>query len=480
MRLSTRMTVTVGTCAAVLFGVLGVLQVRREEVDLRAVARNESLLLGRALQTAFENALRDRQVEDVVETLDALQRVDPSVAIVVFDETGRVVGVSEGASASAEIHRLGITARSSSEPIIEFEPDTAPEVLRVGLRLREETPTDASAIVLEKPLTELRRDLAVTKRDIAWVVLFFVLGVATLAWVITRRYIGVPLAQLISDMRRVREGHLEIQPNAPNTDEVGETQLEFERLVRTLEATRERADHEFEARQRMEQGLRDADKLITLGQLSAVLAHEIGSPLQVLEGRVRSLVKKSDRQTVERVVPLIVGQTERITRIVQQLLEITRKRPPARAPTDFAMAVQSVVDLLELEARRRRIRLETSYSGNTTLNADADQLQQVALNLVRNAIQASPADSTIEISLRGEGEQVVLKVEDAGPGVPPDVVEKLFEPFFTTRSAHGGTGLGLSVVKSIVQEHQGTVSFVPRETGALVQVTLPTKTEPYS
>ncbi len=477
MRLSTRMTVTVGMCAAVLFGVLGVFQLRREETDLRAVARNETLLLAKALQTAFENALRDRQVEDVAETLNALQRVDPTVAIVVFDETGRVVGVSEGAAATSETHRLGVMARSSREPIIEFEPDTGPEVLRVGLRLREETPTDASAIVLEKPLTELRRDLAVTKRDIAWVVLFFVAGVATLAWVITRRYVGVPLARLVADMRRVREGHLEVRPNAPNTDEVGETQREFEELVRALDATRQRADQELEARQRMEQGLRDADKLITLGQLSAVLAHEIGSPLQVLEGRVRSLLKKSDPETIERIVPLVVGQTERITRIVTQLLEITRKRPPARTTTDFARAAQSVVDLLELEARRRRILLKTSYHGHTTLDADADQLQQVALNLIRNAIQASPVDSTIEISLRGESDHVTLEVSDAGPGVPSNVLEKLFEPFFTTRSAHGGTGLGLSVVKSIVQEHQGTVCFVPQNEGALVRVVLPRKME---
>lgn len=473
MRLAIRMTMSVGLSAALLFGGAGAWQLRQEEADLHAAARSEAMLLGRALQIGFRNALRDLQLEDVEETLEVLQRVDPEVEIFVFDETGIVAGNSRGAVANERTHRVSARARDATEPIIEFDASRDPEYLVLGLRLREEEPHGASAIVVEKPLTELRRDVDATRRDIVATIVFFVLAVAGLTWGLSRRYVGLPLENLITNMRRVRAGQLDVAFDGRDSDEVGATHREFEELVRTLENTRQRADQELEARHRLERGLQHADKLITLGQLSAVLAHEIGSPLQILEGRARSLLKTPDKQSVERVVPVIVEQTERITRIVQQLLEITRKRSPVRGPVDLTKAAQSVVDLLELEARRNQVRVVLRSSGDTTLQADADQLQQIVLNLVRNAIQATSENTSVDIDIRGEEQFVVLEVRDFGPGVPPDIAEKLFEPFFTTRSRHGGTGLGLSVVKTIVQEHQGEVTFVPESVGALVRVKLP-------
>jgi signal transduction histidine kinase len=473
MRLAVRMTTLVGLSAALLFGGAGAWQLRQEEADLRAAARSEALLLGRALQIGVRNALRDLQLEDVKETLEVLQRVDPEVEIFVFDEAGVIVGSSSGAVANEHTHRVSARARGVTEPIVELDSSKTTEYLVLGLRLREEEPQGSSAIVLEKPLTELRRDLNATRRDIVTTIVFFVLAVAGLTWGLSRRYIGRPLDNLITNMRRVRAGQLDVAFEGRDTDEVGATHREFEELVRTLENTRLRADQELEARHRLERGLQQADKLITLGQLSAVLAHEIGSPLQILEGRARSLLKTPDKPSVERVVPVIVEQTERITRIVQQLLEITRKRSPVRGRVDLAKAAQSVVDLLELEARRNKVRIDLHRQGDTDLHADGDQLQQIVLNLVRNAIQASPEMSCVEIGISSEQHLVVLQVRDLGPGVPPDIAEKLFEPFFTTRSTHGGTGLGLSVVKTIVQEHHGEVEFIPQNVGALVRVKLP-------
>jgi signal transduction histidine kinase len=232
-----------------------------------------------------------------------------------------------------------------------------------------------------------------------------------------------------------------------------------------------------ESRQKLERGLREADKLITLGQLSAVLAHEIGSPLQVVEGRARSMLKRSDVETVQRVVPLIVEQTERITRIVQQMLSMTRRRAPSRQWVDAAKAADSVVALLKLEARTQSVKLSLLTSGDTTLWADSDQLQQVVLNLVRNAIQAAPPETAVAVSLARVGDEVVLEVCDQGGGVSVELQEKLFEPFFTTRSTVGGTGLGLSVVRTIVQEHHGDVAFIAQTVGTRVRVTFPNKHE---
>ncbi|MGV3624727.1 MAG: sensor histidine kinase [Archangium sp.] len=469
MKLATRLTLAIGLFAVALFATGGALLLQRERRELETVERREALLLARSLQVAFENALRDRQIEDVSETLAALERVEPEVGIFVFDEEGKLVGASAGAVASVRTHDLELRARSNPQPLVEVTTHT----LRVGMKLRDETPESPSAIVLEKPLTTLQADLARTQRFIALTVIAFVAAVALLAWVLTRRYVGAPLRQMVSDMRRVREGDLSVAQTTRTLDEVGETAHEFDELVKALATARTLAKEEGEARQRMERGLQDADKLITLGQLSAVMAHEIGSPLQVLEGRARALSKHAgDAEATTRTAQMLVEQTERITRIVGQMLSMTRRRAPAPTTLNGAQCVQTVVALLEVEARRREVTLQFTSSGDTTVFADADQLQQVALNLLRNAIAASPRNSTVSVRVAGDGERFVLEVQDEGPGLSAEVRKRLFEPFFTTRSHDGGTGLGLSVVHTIVRDHQGTVEFPEVSLGCLARVSL--------
>src|SRR5690606_34053191 len=216
--------------------------------------------------------------------------------------------------------------------------------------------------------------------------------VAISAWLITGRYIAEPLRRLVANMRLVRAGDLRLLPAAASADEVEDTQREFEQLVRDLDSARQRADQESEARRRMERGLQEADKLLTLGQLSAVMAHEIGSPLQILEGRARSMKKQAGNAAdARRTADMIIEQSERITRIVKQLLSLNRRRPPVRKPVDAEKLVRSVVALLELEARRRDVRIEVVMEASGSISADADQLQQVALNLLRNALDAAPS-----------------------------------------------------------------------------------------
>lgn len=469
------MTVAIGACALCLFGGAGWVQLQNEERDLRVVAQSAALLLGRSLQMAFENALRDRQIEDVTETLAALSQVDPSVAIFVFDEEGQLVGSSHAAQVTADTLRIEGRARSELGPVFEFAPEPMPTVLRIGLRLRDETPESPSAIVLEKPLAELQRDLQETRRDIVLSALAFVLAVAGLTWLLTRRYLAAPLARMVATMQRVRAGDLQVTPAVATSDEVGETRREFDLLVQELKAARDRADQEQEARHRMERALQNADKLITLGQLSAVMAHEIGSPLQILEGRARALRKHpGNAEATQRVADILVEQTARITRIVGQMLSITRRRAPLRAQVDAEASVRSVVALLELEARRRQVRLLIERTGPCELSADADQLQQVALNLIRNALEASPQGAAVRIRVGGDPELFVLEVADEGPGIAEHVRAHLFEPFYTTKADAGGSGLGLSVVRSIVQEHKGRVEFLERPgPGCTVRVSLP-------
>jgi signal transduction histidine kinase len=135
------------------------------------------------------------------------------------------------------------------------------------------------------------------------------------------------------------------------------------------------------------------------------------------------------------------------------------------APRDLARPVKAVLELLDGEARRRGVALETSFDHTPHLiDADEDQLQQIVLNLVKNAIAATPSGGRITVRVEtttdaaGQPEAVRLIVRDTGPGIPPEMAARLFEPFFTTRASEGGTGLGLAVVRAIVAEHGGAIT----------------------
>lgn len=156
------------------------------------------------------------------------------------------------------------------------------------------------------------------------------------------------------------------------------------------------------------------------------------------------------------------------------MLSITRRQTRMRAVIDAERSIRGVIELLEMEARRRMVRLTLERFGPCDVFANADQLQQVALNLIRNAIEATPRQTTVVVRLGGDERHFVLEVRDEGSGVAESIRPHLFVPFFTTKAEAGGNGLGLSVVKAIAVEHGGEVAFSSSAgTGCIVRVTLP-------
>lgn len=315
------------------------------------------------------------------------------------------------------------------------------------------------AIVVTRALDDLEADLARTRRRLVTVVVAFAAVTMISGLLLGAAYISRPLARLLDGIVHVRTGDFKSRVPLTRHDEIGALVDEFNAMVATLGHARQQIDVETEARLRLERGLQGVDKMITIGQLSATLAHEIGSPLQVLSGRASVLAARSDEPDTRRQAEILVEQTARITRIVEQLLSFGRRRPAVIAPCDLARPVTAVLELLEGEARRRGVALVAEHdTADHTIDADADQLQQIVLNLVRNALAATPTGGRITVRVEAVADAVRLIVRDTGPGIPPELRSKLFEPFFTTRALEGGTGLGLAVVRTIVAEHGGTIT----------------------
>lgn len=482
MSLSARLTLALSLAALILFGSVGTWQLRAEEHDLRRAVRHDMQLLGRSLQVAFENALRDRQEEDVQETLRELERIDPRVDVFVYDAAGAQIAASTGA---VERSRWLAARPESSE--LYFVDAEGP--LRVELLVPLELTRSAvpATLVVVRPLDDMRSDLAATRRRVLLSVAGFVALVAILSMTLSRLWVGAPLARMVRHMRRVRGGDLSPFASTPRGDEVGQTVREFEALVADLRDAKTRLEAEGEARQRLEQGLREVDKHATIGRLAAGVAHEIGSPLQILEGRLAALDGKADDPTeTRRIARIVLAQAQRITRIVSRLTDLARRRPVRTLAFDAARPVRSVVELLEGEARRRGVTLSVSTETSLpTLDGDPDAVQQLTLNLVRNSLQATDTGGRIDVSVSRATfasaggrvrDAVRIDVTDDGCGMDDSTRLRVFEPFFTTRAAEGGSGLGLAVVKGIVEEMGGRVEVRSEPSrGTTVIADLPTR-----
>jgi signal transduction histidine kinase len=227
---------------------------------------------------------------------------------------------------------------------------------------------------------------------------------------------------------------------------------------------------------RVEDQLLRSEKLVTAGQLAAGIAHEVGTPLNVARGRIELAMSHLGADHAEAANHKVaIDQIDRVTRLIQQLLDYVRPTPDAMQPIDPAAALVAVRDLLATQATKRGVELELDPPPRLpAIRANPDQVQQVLVNLVLNALDACDRKGRVQLSATLRGDHVVMEVRDDGHGIPREIQAQVFDPFFTTKKRGQGTGLGLWVVAQIVRAHAGEVELesLP-EQGTCIRVTWP-------
>ncbi|HEU4684385.1 MAG TPA: ATP-binding protein, partial [Nitrospira sp.] len=232
-------------------------------------------------------------------------------------------------------------------------------------------------------------------------------------------------------------------------------------------------------RKRLQEQLRRTERIAELGTLASGMAHEIGTPMNVILGRAEYLMDRVPDEPTKKGLQTIITQVERITRVMNQLLAFARRKPPERAPLWLKEIIENSVEMFQERLTRARVNLVLELEdGCPKALADADQMSQVLINLIMNALHAMPEGGTLRIGLRRAADRVEVMVADTGHGIPPEALARIFEPFFTTKEFGKGTGLGLTVVKGIIEEHHGSISVVSAPgTGTTFTMTLPCSRE---
>ncbi len=373
----------------------------------------------------------------------------------------------------------------------EEEPVVNNRARRVMERNQEEEQVDSEGYIYRVPLLdrplgrvagclELHMDLAALLRPrwhhvAAGVAGGLLLLFAVAVGAFSLRAIQRPIQQLMGGMDHVIRGDLTHAMPLERNDEIGRIAYRFNEMTAQLRDAQLEIHRAADAKLKLEQRVRQSEKLATIGQLSAEIAHEVGTPLNVISGRARLLARKAgDAQAVAKNAGIIADQAARITKIIQQMLDLARERSPAKSAVQLPALIDDVLTLLEQEVARAGVRVALQVPRELpAVLGDADGLQQVLINLVQNAIQAMPGGGTLTLrgaleTRRKEGlalsppqPYVQVCVADDGEGIPEQTRQHIFEPFFSTKRRGEGTGLGLTVVQGIVKAHDGWIEVTP-------------------
>jgi two-component system NtrC family sensor kinase len=278
-------------------------------------------------------------------------------------------------------------------------------------------------------------------------------------------WIARPLRALITKTQQIGEGQYDPPLQLKQGTELDELATALNDMCRQLEEHRAAVERETARRLATLEQLRHADRLTTVGRLSAGIAHEIGTPLNVVAGRATLITSgKLSAAEIKSSAATIKSEADRITAIVRHLLDFARLRPPHRAPADLHVLATQTAGLLHQMAQQKSAHIDVVPSGELMALVDTPQIEQVLMNLLTNALHAVSEGGCVRVEVGVEPKRDVsqppsarISVIDNGKGIPVKDLPHIFEPFFTTKDIGQGTGLGLSIAYGIVQEHGGRI-----------------------
>jgi two-component system, NtrC family, sensor kinase len=321
------------------------------------------------------------------------------------------------------------------------------------------------SIAVTIPTAELKKEAhAIQKRAIQVVALtlgFAILGLSVLSYFILR-----PVRDLVTATQQIAAGDLNQEIPIHSSDELGDLTRSFNRMVKNLTRTQNE--------------LVRSEKLISLGRLSAGMAHEIRNPLNAMKGAVVHIQRRRpDDSLVQEYTQLVSEEIDRLNAFVTDFLYFARQAKPKPVPTDLNRLILSVQQLFTEQAQKANIRFNNQLAaGLPMVLLDAHQIEQVMVNLMINAMDAMPAGGEMAFStfllLSGNGipNRVHVELHDNGTGIPESHLQSIFDPFFSTKES--GTGIGLPLSLGIIENHGGTLTVRPGEQcGTLVSFELP-------
>ena len=426
--------------------------------------------------------------QDMRDALHDLLAADPSLDVlsVLRREGPGDVDVVASTSTEERAETLDLVRRAlaAREPQ-ESQGDLVIQVVR--LVPRHATYAVSATVGLESLLQARRRAL----QTVAEFALPTIIVITALSYAMVRWIVGRPVQAILETMGAAAAGqsartlvgrHDELGSIAAGLNDMLDRLDAFNQSlqVRVDEATRDLSARNAELATNQSQllmlreSLARAERVAALGQVAANVAHQAGTPLNLVSGYVQML--RDDTRVDEHVRQRLTTVDAQIHQVITVLRTFIDRARPSAGLTDVAIAdvIEHVREMAGPRLARSGIRLAIEQTpALPRIRADVTQLEMAVLNLVSNAVDAMPSGGTLTISAAARSSGIRLQIADTGTGIPPEVIERLFDPWITTKPAGQGSGLGLAIVRDVVRAHGGTVSAVNRAVGAVFTIDLP-------
>lgn len=457
------------------------------------------------IKRATHDGMLLNRKEEVQATIERLAQEPEIAAIRVYDKDGTIVMSAHEDEIGQRIAISSDTCRSchGEEPakdaaVLEQKGlarvREGPEVLRHLSVIQNEPgcstaachahPADKRALGvldLEMSMAPLENALRTARHQFLWATLVLVVIIGVVAAVFIRRVVQRPVLELFEGTRRIAGGDLDTRIKVHGRDELARLGEAFNRMAGDLSAARrevtewsqtleEKVVEKTEELSRAQRQVLHMEKMASLGKLSATVAHELNNPIGGMRTYARLVRRELEEQPLEaavreelvRYLSLVEKECGRCGAIVQNLLLFARRTGAEMAPVDLNEVVERSLMLVRHHLEISGVKLNSEpLSGDSRIVADAGQLQQALVALLVNAVEAMQGlkggEGELTVRLAAGADEVRIDVADTGVGIPPDVLPQIFEPFFSTKEAENGVGLGLAVVYGIVQRHGGHI-----------------------
>jgi signal transduction histidine kinase len=447
-------------------GVYGLIRVRTGRAELIAETEHNVILLARAILPTVERGLRDPQASDLHGMLtDFVKEQEQIDRIRILDRDGQLAAMSRRRILGHDVpddvlQRVAATGQGERYSAGRGKARIFSYVLPVHAA--------GGAVVGTLEITHQMSRIEDRVRAATWDLVvrltLLVISMTLLTGLVLQRQVLRPLSRLMDGIRNLGRGESAKPLRVEHRDELGRVAEAFNTMATQLQAARRRLLLETEHTLDLEQQLRHSAMLAVAGRLASGVAHEIGTPLNIISGQVEYIAQKLPAgNTLGEELNVIMEQIDRISAMIRSLLDTVRPVKPEIQPTELKEVSDRLLLLLQHTARRHGVTLDVSIPGDLPpVRADRNQLQQVLINILMNAFEAAGPSGHVEVHARRAGQAgragVEIEVRDTGPGIHPSLLPRIFEPFFSTKPPGEGTGLGLPICRDILHSLGGEIT----------------------